>query len=57
MRTKRIEKIRKLWRDWGHMNVSPASWMSDDELEAVAKRIPKRFTAKRFVTDSILEKT
>lgn len=39
------------------MNISPAGWMSDGELELIAKRIPKRFTAKRFVTDAILEKT
>lgn len=56
MKANRIVKIRNLWRKWSHLNSSPAGWMSDYELEKIAKRIPKRIAGSRFVADAILEK-
>jgi len=52
MKTK-IKSIRNAWRHLGTTHASPAGWMSDDELETIAKRIPKNVAAKTVLAESL----
>ena len=40
--------IRRLWREASGTYLSPAGWMSDDELEVVAFRMSRWKTVKQF---------
>lgn len=51
MKTTRLQTIRKAWRLLGSTAASPAGWMSDEELEAIAARVP--YSGKSIHAESL----